>query len=140
LFGRLIDKFGTRVIIMFGLVLITFGMTIGMNWTTSQFWFYVAGALTGFAFSILSGPALRYILLNETPASERASSQAVVTIFISIGQIINATIIGGIIGSFDDPVAGYSKSFAYLAIIAIVLFLLSLRLKKRKDELIAAPG
>ncbi len=138
IFGRLIDKLGTRVVIMIGLVLITSGMLIGTFETTSKLWFYVAGAFTGFAFAILSGPALRYILLNETPARERASSQAVITIFISTGQIINATIIGAIIGAFGDPVSGYSNSFAFLAVISVILLFLSFRLKRREAEINSA--
>ncbi len=138
LFGRLIDKFGTRIVIMIGLILITSGMTIGMLETTSKMWFYIAGMFTGLAFSILSGPALRYILLNETSSSERASSQAVITIFISTGQIINATIIGAIIGAFGNPVSGYSNSFGFLAVISAILLILSFRLKKREAEISAA--
>ena len=138
LFGRLIDKLGTRIVIMIGLVLITSGMLIGMMETTSKLWFYIAGAFTGLAFSILSGPALRYILLNETSTNERASSQAVITIFISTGQIINATIIGAIIGAYGDPVKGYSNSFAFLAVISIILLLMSFRLKRREVEISTA--
>jgi MFS family permease len=113
-------------------------MLIGMMETTSKLWFYIAGAFTGLAFSILSGPALRYILLNETSTNERASSQAVITIFISTGQIINATIIGAIIGAYGDPVKGYSNSFAFLAVISIILLLMSFRLKRREVEISTA--
>ncbi len=138
IFGRLIDKTGTRIVIMIGLVFITAGMFIGMTDITSKIMFYIAGALTGLAFSILSGPALRYILLNETLPTERAASQAVITIFISIGQIINATIIGGIIGAYTSPVLGYQKSFAFLAGVSVILLILSFRLKRRKVELSTA--
>lgn len=138
LFGRLIDKLGTRIVIMIGLILITSGMLIGMTETTSKIWFYIAGAFTGLAFSILSGPALRYILLNETSSRERAASQAVITIFISTGQIVNATIIGAIIGSYQDPVKGYSNSFGFLAIISVILLAMSFRLKKREVEISTA--
>jgi EmrB/QacA subfamily drug resistance transporter len=135
LFGRLIDKLGTRKVIMSGLVFLTIGMIIGMTETTSKPMFFIAGILTGIAFSILSGPALRYILLNETLSTERASSQAIITIFISVGQIINATIIGGIIAGSSDPIKGYQTAFGYLSIVSVILFLVSLRLKNREEEL-----
>jgi MFS family permease len=131
LFGRMLDKYGSRIVIFTGMVFMTLGMTVAYFFVNSFLVFFVAGIFIGLSLSILSGSALRYIVLNELPAFDRASGQGLVTIFISIGQMVNATIIGSIIAGGVSLVSGYKNAFLFLIIISLLLLMSSLFLNKK---------
>lgn len=134
LFGRLIDKVGSKTVILVGLVLPAIGfylLSINMN---NLFWFYTSGLLIGLGLSILSGSSLRYIMLNEVSSEDRASTQGIVTIFVSIGQLIGGAVIGVLIAT-EGGANGYHYLFVMLTGILLLLFLLSFGLKNRTQEL-----
>jgi len=133
LFGRLIDKIGSRIVIFTGLIFAGSGFFILQLNNLQLLLFYTAGALIGLGLSILAGSALRYIMLNEMLPEDRAATQGLVTIFISIGQLIGGALIGVITVS-EIGVLGYLDAFLYLSISIFILALLSLRLKSRKQE------
>jgi predicted MFS family arabinose efflux permease len=132
-FGKMIDRYGSKIIILSGLVFMTvgyFGLGITGNDKTI---FYSAGIILGFGFSVLSGSALRYIMLNETNINDRAVSQGILNIFISLGQIIGASIIGVMVADTFGGSA-YKVVFMYLSGILIFTFIFALHLKKREEE------
>jgi MFS family permease len=73
-------------------------------------------------------------MLNEVSAAERATTQGLVTIFISIGQMLGGAIIGAVTAS-EKGMAGYQNLFLYLAVMILAMALFSFRLKSRKVEL-----
>jgi len=93
--GRMLDRSGSRVVVLLGSALVTLGMLLLSFFATSLALFYVSAVLFGLGLSVLLGAALRYIMLNEAPASERASAQAILTIFTSVGQLLGGTLAGG---------------------------------------------
>jgi MFS family permease len=95
----------------------------------------MGGIFLGFGFAVLSGSALRYIMLNEVPVSERASTQGVLTIFISIGQMAGAAIIGTIVASNSIALNGYKQVFMFIAVFAFLLAATGIFLKSRTSEL-----
>jgi MFS family permease len=133
--GRLLDKYGSRALIVSALILSTTGFILLSTVTTAKSIFYFGGIFLGLGFSVLSGSALRYIMLNEVPASERASSQGIITIFISIGQISGAALIGTLVASHIEAVKGYKQIFLFVSIFAIFLAISSIFLKSRRVEL-----
>jgi EmrB/QacA subfamily drug resistance transporter len=133
--GRLLDKYGSRALIVTGLMLAMIGFVILGSIESGKIFFYAGGVFLGFGFSILSGSALRYIMLNEVSATERASSQGIITIFISIGQMLGAALIGAIIASNAETTLGYKQVFIIISIVASVLLFSGLFLKSRKKEL-----
>ncbi len=133
--GRMLDKFGSRKLIIAGLSLATAGFLFLSFLSGNKLFYYTAGALLGLGLSVLSGSALRYIMLNEVPATERASTQGLITIFISIGQITGSAFIGAIIASSDVSLTGYKNVFIFISIVSFLLAVLAIFLKKRNEEL-----
>lgn len=134
-FGRLIDQFGVKGILIPGLLLSATGFYILSITDNQKMMYYGSGIIIGLGLSVLSGSSLRYIMLNNTSAQDRAISQGMLTIFISIGQLVGAAIIGLILASaYGD---GFETIFAALASLLIVITLLYLKVRdivKPPDE------
>ena len=64
----------------------------------------------------------------------RAVAQGVITLFISIGQLIGAALIGAVAASTGSGAAGYRQAFLVVAAIAGVLSVLAFGLKSRRAE------
>lgn len=132
-FGKLIDKYGVKPILILGILLNLIGfiiITLGNNQLSL---FYTSGVFIGLGLSILAGSSLRYIMLNATKAEDRAITQGMLTIFTSSGQLIGAALYGFILGSL--PI---KYSFKYVFLIAGVAlfmsFLLALRLRFQEKK------
>lgn len=136
--GRLIDKIGSRSIVMAGLMLAATGLLFFYFNAASKIHFYTAGIFMGLGSAMLQGSALRYIMLNEVRSSERALGQGIITLFTSTGQMTGATLIGIIVASVPSKLDGYTKSFLVIAVIALTVMLISYRLKSRSEELAGA--
>jgi multidrug resistance protein len=136
--GRLIDKIGSRFIVMAGLLLAATGLLIFYFNSASRVNFYTAGIFMGLGSAMLQGSALRYIMLNEVKSSDRALGQGIITLFSSTGQMTGATLIGIIVASMSTRIEGYSQSFLIIAVIALSVMLMSFRLKSRSEELASA--
>jgi len=133
--GRLLDKVGSRLVIIAGLALAGLGYFL-LCLITHEIWlFYLGGAFIGFGLAVLSGSALRFIMLNESDIYGRASSQGLITIFISIGQMTGSAIIGVILASVDS-LNGYNFAFLTMAVFGAILFISAFFLKSRNQELI----
>lgn len=133
--GRLLDKFGSRNLIFAGLSFATAGFLLLGFLSESKIFYYTGGALLGFGFSVLSGSALRYIMLNEVPASERASTQGIITILVSVGQITGSAFVGTIIAASGVALHGYKKVFIIISFISLLLTVSALFLENRVQEL-----
>jgi MFS family permease len=117
------------------LVLAGIGFLLLSTVESNKIIFYTGGAFLGLGFSILSGSALRYIMLNEVTVSERATTQGLITIFVSIGQMTGAAIIGSLVASHSEAVKGYKSVFFFISVFAIILAVAGFFLKNRKREL-----
>ncbi len=136
--GRMIDKIGSRAIVMAGLSMAAAGLLFFYMNAASKFNFYTAGIFMGLGSAMLQGSALRYIMLNEVRSSDRALGQGIITLFTSTGQMTGATLIGIIVASMSSRLDGYSRSFLVIAIIALLVTIVSFRLKNRSQELAGA--
>jgi len=132
-FGKLIDKYGVKPMLILGILLNLIGfviITLGNNQLTL---FYTSGVFIGLGLSILAGSSLRYIMLNTTKPEDRAITQGMLTIFTSSGQLIGAALFGFILGSLAT-----NHSFKYVFIIAggslFISFFLALRLRFQEEE------
>lgn len=134
IFGRLLDKTGSRLVILIGLALSAAGLLIIGLSGDSKIFFYGSGILIGLGLSVLAGSGLRYIMLNEVGIHERAITQGVLTIFISIGQIVGSAAITTVAAQELVPAAGYRKALYLIAFLMALTFLLALRLKGKKEE------
>jgi MFS family permease len=127
LFGRMIDRYGAKKIIIAGLLLLAAGFYLIAVTGTSREVYYLSGVLVGLGLSVLAGSSLRYIILNNTSAEDRATSQGMLTIFTSIGQITGTAVIGLL---FASQVEGaFGTIFRGIAVMAALMLFLSLRLE-----------
>jgi MFS family permease len=140
LFGRIMDYTGSKMVIILGLGLDIIGFYLLSSVGNHKVLFYTAGAFIGLGLSILSGSSLRYIMLNEAEKADRAVTQGMLTIFVSIGQLTGAALIGVIIAQ-SSGVSGYNAVFLYQAILLVVVALASFRFKgKEAERLTVAEG
>lgn len=131
-FGRMLDKIGSKKVINFGTACLTVGMLLLAAFVSNWTMFFVSTMIIGFGLSALLGAPIRYILLNETDEQHRGSAQGLMTIFTSTGQLISAAVIGAIIGSAKNPVAGFSTAYLIIGVFSLVLVLVSTRLKAKE--------
>lgn len=140
-FGRLLDHTGPRPIILVALMMLAGGCFALALLPTTRMLLVIAGVGVGLGLSGLLGAPLRYVLLNEIAASERGSSQGLLTLFTSIGMMLSGVLIGGIAASAGGGAAGYREAFGLIGLVVVVMILLSFALENRRAVSVAAqPG
>lgn len=132
--GRLLDKFGSRLIIMAGTAILTLGVILLSQFAASMTLFIISGILIGLGLSALLGAPIRYITLNETSIGERSAAQGVVAVFTSVGQLVGSASVGAVAASRGGTASGYSLAFFTIGILGIFLLIAAGMLKKQADE------
>jgi len=131
--GRLVDKIGSKIIIITGLVIASVALFLLSLLTRNIVLYYSAEAFLGFGLAMRA--SLNYIMLNEVPAVERASTQGVLIIFVSIGQLTGAALVGAISAATPGNPAGFGFAFLIMTFLSAALVILAFFLKNRKQEL-----
>ncbi|MEI7726941.1 MAG: MFS transporter [Bacteroidota bacterium] len=131
--GRLLDKVGSKIIIVIGLIIASIALFMFSLLTNNLIIYYTAEACLGFGLSMRA--SLSYIMLNEVPVTERASTQGILLIFISIGQLTGAALIGAIAAATPGKASGFGIAFLVMTTLSATLVILALFLKNRKQEL-----
>jgi EmrB/QacA subfamily drug resistance transporter len=131
--GRLVDKIGSRIIIFTGLLIATIALFLMSFVFKNITYFYCAEGLLGLGLAIRA--SLSYIILNEVNVKERASTQAVLLIFISVGQLTGSALVGTLTSAEDKKVTGFGLAFLIMGILSFILVIASFFLKSRKKEL-----
>jgi MFS family permease len=85
----------------------------------------------GFGLSGLLGAPLRYITLQEAGEERRGAGQGLLTLSLSIGQLLGAAAIGGIVGSNANELGGYRHALFTVAAACVVALMLSAALRGR---------
>ncbi|MEF3274958.1 MAG: MFS transporter [Chloroflexus sp.] len=132
--GCMLDQFGSRIVVTIGVVLSGVGLMILGGWPTSLVLFYGASLLIGLGLAILLGAALRYILLNEVPAHERAAAQGLLTVTMGSGQLLGAVLVGLIAAAGGGGAFGYGLAFLVIGAGIFLLTVAALGLKDRAAE------
>lgn len=133
--GRLLDTAGSKIVVILGAGLIAGGLLLESLFSANLIMYYVFSILFGLGMGILLGASLRYILLHEVPPAERTAAQGVLTIFISIGQLLGAALMGGIAAMNQGGTGGYIAAFAAAGVLMLVLMAAAFGLKGRTEEL-----
>ena len=102
--------------------------------------FYAAGGAIGFGLSGLLGAPLRYITLQEAGESRRGAGQGLLTLFLSVGQLVGSAVIGGVVGSNANQLGGYRHALLTVAIACLVALVLSAALRGKVSAGPAAAG
>jgi MFS family permease len=136
--GRMLDRTGSRIVLFMGTALIAAGMAVVALLGTNMIFFYLSPLLAGLGLGILLGAPLRYVMLNEAPASERASAQGILTLNTSIGQLVGGALVGAVAASLGGGVSGYAAAFLAAGTVMLALSVLTLAMKRRAEELLTA--
>ena len=130
--GHLLDKIGSRIIVLTGLLFAVSSLFIfGLLFQNIPL-FYAAE--TGLGFGLAIRASLKYIVLNNSGANVRATSLAMLIIFISLGQITGAAMIGVILSGFPEGLSGFRYAFLLLSSLTSIMLILSFSLNKREEE------
>ncbi len=132
--GRMLDKRGSRWVILGGSGLIAAGMLIIGLIPLTVASFYLAAVLVGLGLSSLLGSPLRYIMLNEAPHHYRTAAQALIRLFTGTGQLLGSAFVGAMAASLGGDVKGFTSAYLAVGGIAILITLLALGLKSRTEE------
>jgi EmrB/QacA subfamily drug resistance transporter len=133
--GRMLDRYGSRTVILTGSTLLTAGMVLIGRLPISLAIFYLSAAVVGLGLSALLGAPLRYIMLNEAPLSERAAAQGALALFTRVGQSLGGALVGAVAASRGGGVTGYQDALFVVGILSMGLVLAAFGLKHRSDEL-----
>ena len=129
--GWLLDHVGPRSVVQLGLTLTAIGLLLfawlPLDWRN----FYLSGVLVGLGMSSLLGAPLRYIALQEAGESRRGAGQGLLTLCVSVGQLVGAAVIGGVVGSARDALPGYRHSLLTVAVACGLALVLSVALRGR---------
>ncbi|MCF7807422.1 MAG: MFS transporter [Candidatus Marinimicrobia bacterium] len=129
-FGRLIDAVGVKRVILFALVLCSTGFYLLSYSGAHRMIYYSSGVLIGLGMSVLSGSSLRYIMLNNTKVEDRATSQGMLTIFISLGQL-SATALIGVLSASLMGSESYAFIFRGTGVLMTAMFLTAIALRSQ---------
>lgn len=133
--GRMLDRVGSRIVLMSGTLLLSVGM-LGLSFKSGiLLYFYISAILIGIGMGGLVGAPLRYIMLNESQASERASAQSVIRLFTGIGQLFGAALVGAVASSHGGGSTGLRTAYLLVGGMSAVLLIVSGALKSRSREL-----
>lgn len=132
--GWALDRVGSRAVVLAGCALLGLGMVSVSAVGGSVARFYFAGAIVGLGLSMLLGAPLRYIVLGEAAASERAAAQGALSLTTNVGLLLGATLVGALAASRGGGLVGYSFAFQIIGGLAWVSFLASIGLKGRSAE------
>lgn len=138
--GRLLNRYGSRLLVQAGLACVAAGALLyGLTDLTITI-FIVGGIIGGFGLAALLGAPLRYIVLNEAASSDRATAQGLLTVFLSIGQLVGAALIGGVATSQGGGAHGYQLAILMLGLLTAILVVAAFGLKSRAiEQATAAP-
>jgi EmrB/QacA subfamily drug resistance transporter len=131
--GQLLDRIGARAVVQAGLALTAVGLALLALAPLDLLTFYGAGAVIGLGLSALLGAPLRYITLQEAGEERRGSGQGLLTLCVSIGQLVGSALIGGLLGSTPDTLGGYRHALLAVGVVCVLALLLSLALRGKVD-------
>lgn len=132
--GRLINRMGSRLIVQMGLTGVAIGTLIYALMDLTLPLFIIGGIIGGFGFSALLGAPLRFIVLNEARPEDRGTAQGLLTVFLAIGQLSGAAVIGGVAASQGGGTGGYQLALLVLGVLTAMLVVAGFGLKSREVE------
>jgi len=132
--GRLLDKYGSRNIMLIGSLAMAVGLFTLSMFSETSYIVILASILIGVGMSTTIGSPPRYIMLVESPPSERASGQALLNIITSVGQLVGGALVGAFIGSYAGELVGYQYAYIFIGVVAIVMTLLAAGLKRKEEQ------
>jgi hypothetical protein len=109
---------GSLVFVLLGMLVI--GLAV-MNYVT----FLGGSMIGGLGLAALLGAPMRYIILQEASAEDRASAQGLLNLFLGFGQLGGAAVVGAVAASRGGGQAGYQAAYLVLAVTSALILVLS---------------
>ncbi|HII84614.1 MAG TPA: MFS transporter [Methanobacterium subterraneum] len=132
--GRLLDRFGSRNIMFIGSLTMAVGLFTASMFPETFYILIAASILIGVGMSTTIGSPPRYIMLVESPPSDRASGQALLNIITSVGQLVGGALVGAFIGSYAGELVGYQYTYIFIGLVAVIMTILSIGLKSKEEQ------
>lgn len=129
--GRLLDRIGPKPVIQTGMALTIVGLFLFGSLRPATTSFYGAGLCVGLGLASLLGAPLRYVALEEGGATRRGASQGLLTVALSGGRMLGASLIGGIAASGAGEVAGFRRGLLAVAVICSLSLVATVWLENR---------
>lgn len=134
LFGRMINKTGTKAILvgcnLLSIISLAIYAFLEINYVT----FIIASIIGGIGTSGLVGAPVRYIVLGETGPENRASAQGLLSVVSSVGRLAGAAVVGAVAASLGGGAAGYQGAFVVLLCFAVAMQFITLSLESKEAE------
>jgi MFS family permease len=134
LFGRMINKTGTRFILVWGQVLVMISLCTYAFVDLTIAIFIAVSIISGIGSAGLVGAPLRYIVLSETTSQDRAAAQGLLSVVSSVGRLLGAAVVGAVAVSQGGGVGGYQAAFVWLIGLAVLTLLTAIGLKSKATE------
>jgi MFS family permease len=130
-FGRVQHRLGARAVLLSGFGALFAGS--GLLGLLPPSWpgFLVATMLVGLGVGIVVGGTLRTLVLDEVSDAERSAAQALVNIFIAIGNLLVVASLSVVADTGSGGAAGLSRAYLVAAGVMAVMMALSLTLRRR---------
>lgn len=138
--GRLLDRVGSRIVLVFGGLATSLGMLMLGSVATNTPVFILSTVVVGLGLSSLLGAPVRYIAVNEASPEERGAALAIIGVFNSIGIALGSALAGAVVTSGGGDVLGFHQAYLFLGAISLLAGILGLLLKSREEELAALAG
>ena len=133
-FGKMINKVGTRFIIVLGQTLVMGALSVYAFTDLTIMTFLFASIIGGIGSAGLVGAPLRYIMLAETGSRDRAAAQGLLSVVSSVGRLLGAALVGAVAASMGGGRVGYQAAFVGLVMLAVFNLLTAMTLKSRATE------
>ena len=130
-FGRVQHRVGARVVLLSGFGALFLGASLLGGLTPTWVSFFVSTMLVGLGVGIVVGGTLRTMVLDEVDAAERSAAQALVNIFIAIGNLLVVATLSVVADGSGGGAAGLSRAYLVAAAVMAVMLVLSSTIRRR---------
>ena len=128
--GVLSDNLSTTLIIQASLLLLIFSFIFISYSDLSYVIFYSSGVMIGLAIAGLM-TSLRVSLISRSNNESVGSNQGILALFLSIGRLLGASLVGAIMASEINSVVGFQKALLFCSGLIGVALIISANLKYR---------
>ena len=129
--GRLLNRLGSRTLVIFGFGLLTLGYLQSAVPHTGLVAFVAASILVGIGLGVVVSGALRSVALDEAPPLLRGRAQGLVNIFNAVGTLLAVTCISAMADFEGGGLTGFSHAYGAVALSMLVMLLIAFRLERK---------
>jgi MFS family permease len=135
--GRALDEIGSRDVLLIGALFTEIGLAIFALGFSSIWLSLLSMVVAGIGFGALLGAPTRYIVTNESPPQTRATAIGLLSQGLIVGQILGASLAGGIMDAANAQFDGFRESYLAFAAVAILALFIAAFLKPHRTERLA---